>query len=136
MDPGTDIPARLVFSARAQNSYTVATLSGALDLACAPVLREQLLGLLGPHRNRLVIDLSKVSACDASGLAVLVGAGRRARWLGGMLRLAAPTAAVASVLRSTGLGRGLDIFPTVLAATAGTDEPSAHQPALNRNSSP
>jgi anti-anti-sigma factor len=131
MDPGTDIPVRLAFSVRARGGCTVVALSGILDLVSAPVLREQLLGLLGPHTNRLVIDLSKVSACDTSGLAVLVGAGRRARWLGGILRLAAPTPAVVSVLSSTGLGQGLDIFPSVFAATTGTHEFSAHQPTLN-----
>jgi anti-anti-sigma factor len=54
------------------------------------VLREHLLGLLRPGASRLVIDLSGVTFCDASGLAVLVGVARRAGLLGGVLRLAAP----------------------------------------------
>ena len=51
-------------------------------IASAPVLREWLLGLLRPDVSRIVIDLSGVAFCDASGLAVLVGASRRAGLLG------------------------------------------------------
>ncbi|MGE5291728.1 MAG: STAS domain-containing protein, partial [Micromonosporaceae bacterium] len=95
-------PSGLRFSAYIHGRYTVAALGGELDIACAPTLREQLLGVLRPDANRLVIDLSHVTFCDASGLAVLVGTGRRARLLGGGLRLAAPAPAVAAALRLTG----------------------------------
>lgn len=97
---------------------TVVALRGELDIASAPVLREQLLGLLGVHASRLVIDLSRVSYCDASGLAVLVGTARRAGLLGGVLRLAAPAPSVAVALRIGGLDRHFDIFPDVSAAVA------------------
>jgi anti-anti-sigma factor len=84
----------------------------------APALREQLLGLLGPGSSWLVIDLSQVSHCDASGLAVLIGTGRRARLLGGFLRLAAVSPQADQVLHITGLRQHLGVFPTVQAATA------------------
>jgi len=106
----------LSVSSRTEGAHTIAALSGELDIACAPALREQLLGLLRPAASRLVIDLSQVSYADASGLAVLVGTGRRAGLLGGYMRLAAPTPGVANVLRITGLRLRLDIFPTVQAA--------------------
>jgi anti-sigma B factor antagonist len=111
-------PGGLVFSARAKDGYVIASLAGELDVACTAVLREQLVGLLRPRASKLVIDLSKVSFCDASGLAVLVGTGHRARALGGVLRLAAPAPVVASALRLSGLLRQFDVFPTVVAATA------------------
>ena len=59
-----------------------------------------------------------MSHADASGLAVLVGTGRRAGRLGGFLRLAATAPAVTSVLRRTGLSGQFDIFPSVRAAMA------------------
>ena len=92
MDPGTGTAAGLSISSRSEpeRAYVIAALSGELDIACAPALREQLLGLLRPAASRLVIDLSAVSYADASGLAVLVATGRRAGLLGGFLRLAAP----------------------------------------------
>ncbi len=111
-------PSGAGFSVSTEGGYTVVSLSGELDVACTPVLREQLLGVLRPRASRLVIDLSDVSFCDASGLAVLVGTGRRARLLGGVLRLAAPSPAVVSALRLGGLLGQFDVFPTVLAAIA------------------
>jgi anti-sigma B factor antagonist len=112
----TILPA-LDCSARTADGITIAELAGELDLASAPALREQLLGLLRPGSSRLVLDLSRVSFCDASGLAVLVGADRQARLLGGFLRLAAVSPQTARVLDITGLGRHLPVYPTVAAAT-------------------
>jgi anti-anti-sigma factor len=106
----------LSVSSRAERGYVIAALSGELDIAAAPMLREQLLGLLGPGASRLIIDLSAVSYAHARGLAVLVGTGRRAGLLGGLLRLAGPSPEVARVLSITGLSRHLEIFPTVHAA--------------------
>jgi anti-sigma B factor antagonist len=103
-------------SVGSQDGFSVVTVSGDLDIACVPVLREQLLELLGPHASRLVIELSGVTFCDASGLDVLVGVERRARLLDGVLRLAAPASPVTAVLRLTGLDRHFQVFDTVPAA--------------------
>ncbi len=111
--------AGLRLSTYTDGEYSVAVLSGELDIASAPVLREQLLDVLRPQASKLIVDLSQVSFCDASGLTVLVGTNRRARLLGGVLRLAAPPSPVAMALRITGLDLQLDIFPTVSAAIAG-----------------
>jgi len=100
-------------SVRRQDDYTVVTISGEVDIASAPELREQLLGLLRPGASRLVVDLSGVTFCDASGLAVLVGVARRARLLDGAMRLAAPVPLLATVLRLTGLDSRFEIFATV-----------------------
>jgi anti-sigma B factor antagonist len=112
-NPGLGLAAQMV------GGITVAELTGELDVARAPALRDQLLSLLRPGSSRLVIDLSKVSFCDASGLAVLVNTGRRARLLGGFLRLAAVSPQAGRVLNITGLHRHLAIFPTVQAAVTG-----------------
>ena len=118
MDPATTAAPGLALSAPAAGGITIAGLSGGLDLARAPALREQLAGLLRPGASRLVIDLSRVGHCDASGLAVLIGTGRRARLLGGFLRLAAVSPQVDQGLHITGLRQHLAIFSTVQAATA------------------
>jgi anti-anti-sigma factor len=112
-------------SARTENGVTIAQLAGELDLASAPDLRERLLALLRPASGRLVLDLSRVSFCDASGLAVLIGTGRRARLLGGFLRLAAVPPEVSRVLRSTGLDQHLLVFPTVGLAAGAPSAPSS-----------
>ena len=102
--------------ARTERGYQVAVLTGLLDITRAPALREPLLRLLRPAASRLILDLSLVSHIDASGLAVLVGTERRARLLGGSLRLAAVRPAVSIAVRAAGLDRLLEIFPTVQSA--------------------
>jgi anti-anti-sigma factor len=101
-----------------RGGYVIAALSGDLGIASAPALREQLLSLLRAA-SHLIIDLSAVEHADASGLVALVGSGRRARLLGGSLRLAAPSPEVAKVLSATGMNQQLDIFPTIRAAITG-----------------
>lgn len=112
-------------SLSSQDGYTVATITGDLDIAYVPVLREQLLGVLGPHASRIVVDLSGVTFCDASGLAVLVGTDRRARLHDGVLRLAAPSPPVATILRLTGLDLHFQIFDSVPAAIRAPAHPGA-----------
>jgi anti-anti-sigma factor len=120
-----------------RGGYVIAALGGEVGIASAPALREQLLSLLRAA-SHLIIDLSAVDRADASGLAVLVGSGRRARLLGGSLRLAAPSAEVARILSATGLNQHLEIFPTVRAAITGQPRlpevifPSAAVPARGR----
>jgi anti-sigma B factor antagonist len=109
MDSGITVNPSLGVSVRTVAGITIAELAGELDIASAPGLREQLLSLLRPGSSRLFIDLSKVSLCDASGLAVLVGIGRRARLLGGFMRLAAVSPQADRVLHITGLYRHLPI---------------------------
>ena len=123
MDPPTTTAPGLALSTPAAGGITITGLSGKLDIARTPALREQLLGLLRPGSSRLVTDLSKVSHCDASGLAVLIGTGRRARLLGGFLRLAAVSPPVDQALHITGLRPHLGVFPTVQAATASPQSP-------------
>src|ERR1700746_3575786 len=95
-DPGPGL------AARTADGITIAELTGELDIASAPALRDQLLSLLRPDSSRLVIDLSRVSFCDASGLAVLVNTARRARLLGGFLHLAAVSPQAERALNITG----------------------------------
>jgi anti-anti-sigma factor len=113
--PGKGLPA----------ARTVVRVRDALDAAAAPALRERLIGLLRPGMRLLVLDLSRVRSCDSAGLAVLVGAQRRARLLGIVLRLAAPSPPVAKLLRLTGLDRSLTICPDLGSALAG----ERHEPA-------
>ena len=104
---------------------TVVRVRDALGVAAAPALRERLIGLLRPGMRLLVLDLSRVPSCDSAGLAVLIGAQRRARLLGIVLRLAAPSPPVAKLLRLTGLDRSLTICPDLSSALAVAVEPIA-----------
>ena len=90
---------------------TISRLDGALDVAAATALRERLIGLVHPGTGLLV--------------RVLIGAQRRARVLGIVMRLAAPSVPVAELLRLTGLDRSLTICPDLRGALAA----ERHEPA-------
>ena len=106
--PGAGLPA----------ARTIVRLRGALDVAAAPALRERLIGILHPGMSLLVLDLSRVPSCDPAGLAVLIGTQRRARPLGIVVLLAAPSLPVARLLRLTGLDRSFTICPDLRGALA------------------
>ncbi len=109
---------------------TIVRLCGALDIEGAPALRERLIDMLHRGPGPLILDLSQVLSCDASGLAVLIGTQRRARLLGIMMRLAAPSLPVTRLLRSTGLYRSFTICPDLGGALASElDEPARPAPA-------
>jgi anti-anti-sigma factor len=129
-------PQDLALSVRRQDGCTIVTISGELDIACAHALREQLLGVLGTQGSRLVADLSGVTFCDATGLSALTAASRRARLLGGVLCLAAPSVPVTTVLRLTGSGPQLGIFATVGDAISGLARLGAPRTAGSRHLPP
>jgi anti-anti-sigma factor len=116
----------------ARSARTVVRLRDALDVASAPALRERLIGLLRPGMRLLVLDLSRVPSCDSAGLAVLIGAQRRARRLGIVLRLAAPSRPVVNLLGLTGLDRSFTICPDLSSALAA----ERHEPAQAVPSTP
>ena len=126
------VPAQASLSVLSQPDATIASLEGDLDIATVPALRERLLGLLSPGVRLLIIDLSGVSYCDVSGLAVLIGAQRRARGPGITVRLAAPRPQMARLLRVTGLESHFTICATLddaLPAQRGKRQTAASSPA-------
>lgn len=86
---------------------------GEIDVASAPMLREELIGLIGDERTRIVLDLTEVDFVDSTGLGVLVGALRRTRTAGGDLRLACTNARILKVLEITGLDSIFTVAGTV-----------------------
>ncbi|MGW1811808.1 STAS domain-containing protein [Streptomyces sp. NPDC002078] len=59
----------------------------------------------GSDPSRLVIDVSRVTACDAMGLGALFGAHLRAACYGGQLHLVCPEGPLLHVLDVTACGR-------------------------------
>ncbi|GAA2086857.1 STAS domain-containing protein [Actinomadura alba] len=108
-----------------QDACTVVKVSGVIDIATAPALREGLYRTCEHCTGRLVVDLSGVSFCDACGLAVLIGTQRRATLRDIPLRLAAPSPPVARLLQLTGLDRILPIQPSPDTATPDEKTPDA-----------
>jgi anti-sigma B factor antagonist len=96
--------------------WTVVRVGGELDNATGPRLRERLVAAIAERGANVVLDLSGVEFLDSTGLGVLVGVPKRARTLGGDLRLAAATPPVRRVFEITALDRTLPIADTVAEA--------------------
>jgi anti-sigma B factor antagonist len=130
MNLGPPLGTRTDPKASAHPGHKIVALRGELDIATTPVLRERLneaLNTAAALGKRLIIDLSGVSFCDASGLAVLIGTQRRARLHATPLCLAAPGPQMTKLLHITGLDRGLTIHPTLTAAIRSDPAPAARR---------
>ena len=107
---------------REQDGWTVLTVSGEIDIATAPSLRERLHALLANDHHRLVIDLDDVGFLDSTALGVLVGVLKRARMENGEVRIACAQPRVLKVFEITRLDTAFDLFDSVDEAVRGARE--------------
>ncbi|WP_067484564.1 STAS domain-containing protein [Actinomadura hibisca] len=120
--------AELWLSTHLAGPLAVVLVGGELDLATAPVLREQLLLALCHFGPLLAVDLSRVTFMDSSGLAVLIEYWKRARAAGGGLSLVGPRGIVARKLEITGLDQRLSVHPDIPAARDAAQDASRDGP--------
>ena len=96
-------------------------LSGELDHATAPELREPLDAAISGGARAVLVDLSDCSFIDSTGLSVLVHAHTRLLDDGGRLEICCPDAQVRRLLEITGVDRAFGIHQSrddALAALA------------------
>jgi anti-anti-sigma factor len=100
--------------------WPVLEVAGEIDLATAPQLQDHLIEAINGHDRSadLILDMTKVEFCDASGLRVLVSAHRWIQRRGGRLRLICPEGPLLRILRITTLTRLLSVHPTMEHALA------------------
>lgn len=101
-----------------QNGWAVVAVTGEVDMATAPRLREHLVSLMGEGRHRIVVDLDAVDFLDSTGLGVLVGALRRVRTHEGELALVCSQPRILKGFEITGLDKAFPIHDSVAAAVA------------------
>lgn len=96
------------------STHTLIKVRGEIDIATAPGLRERLFDLLRRGAALVILDLSGVPFCDASGLDMLVGSHNHATMLGTTLRMTALRPRVARLVYINGMHRALPIYPAPL----------------------
>jgi len=99
---------------RMDGDITVIALSGNLDSATAPDLREHL-GQLVAGRGPVLLDLSRMLGLSSAGLRVLLVICRQAERNGTRLTLAGMPAEVRTVMAATGFLEFFAIADTVAA---------------------
>ncbi len=95
---------------RSVDGVDVISLSGRLDAAAAPEVREEIRALIELGSGKLVIDLNDVKFVDSSGLSVLVLALKAAHAKGGKLALLKVNSTLRSLLELTRLQRVFEIY--------------------------
>ncbi|HEX8550721.1 MAG TPA: STAS domain-containing protein [Abditibacteriaceae bacterium] len=98
---------------------TVVEVDGEVELHSAPQLREELHRVCadnGETGRCIIVDLSRVSFIDSTGLGVLIGGLKRARE-NGSLSLVCPNVRVRRVFEITGLTSVFPMFDSVGDAT-------------------
>ena len=90
----------------------VLTVSGELDIATAPALRDRFAAAIVAGKRRLVIDLSELSFLDSVALAAIVHAKQQLPEDGKMAVVIDPSSYVMLVFESGGLPKVLDLVET------------------------
>lgn len=105
MSPPTDRP-------------NVLPLEGEIDLHVSPRIANSLAGMVDEKPSHLVVDLSKVTYIDSSGLAVLIEAMQHVEAYGGKFALAGLEENVRPIFEIARLDQVFRIFPDVDSALA------------------
>jgi anti-sigma B factor antagonist len=102
-----------------RDEWSVIAVSGEVDVATAPRLREQLVDLVNHGHHRIVVSLEGVEFLDSTGLGVLVGALKRVRTYDGDLALVCTEPRILKVFEITGLTKVFTIHRSVDDAVTG-----------------
>lgn len=100
------------------DDIVVMVISGPMDVATTPGLRDSLVRLIDEGHHRLVLDLNGVDFVDSIGLGAIVGLVHRLRPHDGSLAMAAPSAQVRNIFQITQLVRVIALYDTTDAAVS------------------
>jgi anti-sigma B factor antagonist len=93
-----------------RDDCAVLAVTGELDVATAPQLRQEAVRLSAAGTNNLVVDLSGVEFLDSTGLGVIVGVVKRVRTPGGELAVAGAEDHVLKVFEITRISDVVPMF--------------------------
>jgi len=95
------------YTTRQDSNYTIVELAGEVDLSCSPEARQQILDCLNKAQH-LLVDLSRVTYIDSSGVASLVEGYQTAKKKALKFGLISVSAAAMNVLHLARLDK---VFP-------------------------
>lgn len=103
-----------------EGNVLVCHLSGEIDLATAPRLRDELEAVLtDPAVAGLVLEVSRVSFIDSSGLGVILGRYRQLHSQDRLMAIAGAQPGVRRILQMAGLERLVPFYRTSREAVEG-----------------
>lgn len=96
-----------------RNGWTIIQPRGDIDVYSAPQLRDTIAEKMGLGPPNIVLNLEFVDFIDSTGLAIMIGALKRAKELDGAFVLVKPNEQVSRVLRITDLTKVLPAFDSI-----------------------
>jgi anti-sigma B factor antagonist len=106
---------------RRYRGWSVVDVTGDLDMAAAPALRQLVLQLLAQGDRRITVDLTAADFVDSTGLGALVAALKRVRTHDGELVVVCPDARLRRLFELTDLVSVFGLRQTVDELPAVTD---------------
>ncbi|MDP8263663.1 MAG: STAS domain-containing protein [Candidatus Ancaeobacter aquaticus] len=77
----------ITLNVREENGWNIVTVDGQIDLYSSPDIRKELLSQAKTKKVKIVVDLSKVSYIDSSGVATLIEAMQKLKKVDGEIAL-------------------------------------------------
>jgi len=102
----------LTVEVRHEQGCAIVTAAGEIDISTVTALRDRLFEVAASGAP-LVVDMEKVSFIDSVGLAVLVGAAKRAAAHRGSLQVACALPKIRQLVRLTGLDGQIPLARTL-----------------------
>jgi anti-sigma B factor antagonist len=96
----------------AHDDYSLVAVTGEVDVATAPLLRDRLNAVIAAAPPLVVVDLLAVSFIDSTALGVLIGAQKRCGESDRGFRLVVSEARILKIFEITGLTDLFAVFPT------------------------
>jgi len=87
--------------------------TGEIDMATAPRLRQHVLTVTSRNPEGLVLDLDRVDFIDSTGLGVMVGAAKRMRMIEGGFRIVCSQKHLNELFRITRLDEVFDLYESL-----------------------
>jgi len=100
----------LHLSTTSHDDYALVRVSGEVDIETAPQLSDHAVSAIRDHSAEILLDLSRVTFMDSTGLQLLLSIRERAELAGGGLGLVGVTRPVMKVLNMTGLASTFAFF--------------------------
>ena len=111
-------PAPVRSRSHATDQHRLLTLEGEIDLHSSPQMMADLNRFVKEKPRKLIVDLTKASYIDSSGLAALIDAMQKVKAYGGMLYLVGMRETVRVIFETSRLDQAFKILPDVAGAVA------------------
>ncbi|WP_456399583.1 STAS domain-containing protein [Mesoaciditoga sp.] len=96
-----------------KKGYLIVSLNGEFDIESSQTLKEEVRKNLTSENSNIVIDLTKVSYVDSSGLGTLIALQKDARFNGGSLSIVGASEQIKRVMKMTNLDKLFDFYTSI-----------------------